>query len=100
MYSFFFVFFFLCLCFCFLSCFIFLNIKNYNFSSDYWGQKRGFASSILIIGGACPGYPPESTPILIHLYADDTQLYIKLSAKDIVNAKSRLAKTLLMLSLA
>src|SRR6218665_4216810 len=28
--------------------------------------------------------------ILIHLYADDTQLYIKLSAKDIVNAKSRL----------
>jgi len=28
--------------------------------------------------------------ILIHLYADDTQLYIKLSAKDIDNAKLRL----------
>ena len=28
--------------------------------------------------------------ILIHLYADDTQLYIKLTAKDIDNAKSRL----------
>ena len=28
--------------------------------------------------------------IFIHLYADDTQLYIKLCGKDIANAKSRL----------
>jgi len=28
--------------------------------------------------------------ITIHLYADDTQLYIKLSTTDIINAKSRL----------
>jgi len=32
----------------------------------------------------------DTNGILIHIYADDTQLYIKLSAKDIVNAKSRL----------
>jgi len=35
----------------------FLNkIKKLKLSSDYWGQKRGFAP-LLIIGGACPGCP-------------------------------------------
>ena len=29
--------------------------------------------------------------ILIHLYADDTQLYVKLSTRDIENAKTKLA---------
>src|SRR6218665_2477508 len=51
MYSLFFVFFFLCLCFCFLSCLF------------YWGAKNGFCPHLIIGGGACPGCPPESTPM-------------------------------------
>ena len=42
-----------------------LNKKIKKFSSDYWGgQKSGFAP-ILIIGGSCPGCPPESTPMIV-----------------------------------
>src|SRR6218665_30159 len=58
MYSLFFVFFFLCLCFCFLSCFIFFNKKNYKFSSDYWGAKKGFCPH-LNYWGRVPGLPPR-----------------------------------------
>src|SRR6218665_1786015 len=46
-----------------LSFMFFLNKKNRNSRLIIGGQKRGFAP-ILIIGGACPGCPPESTPMV------------------------------------
>src|SRR6218665_4148849 len=67
MYSLFF--FFLCLCFCFLSCLFFNK------------HKKGVLSPILIIGGACPGCPPESTP-MEDFYDDECSLYfLKVSAR-------------------
>src|SRR6218665_356341 len=57
-----------CLCFCFLSCLFFSIKKIKKFSFDYWRGKKGVLPPILIIGGACPGCPPESTPMSIDTF--------------------------------
>jgi len=44
----------------------FLNKKNKNFHLIIGRAKKVFCLSILIIGGACPGCPPESTPMPRH----------------------------------
>ena len=58
--------------------------KIKKFSSDYWGAKRGL-SPILIIGGMCPGCPPESTP-MTRFICEPGFPYPSLGCRDLLSA--------------